>query len=403
VGYRSPAEKALEIELSAARDDADRLRAKLAEAEARAAAAEQRLEQVGGSTRERERSLEDALERLRLADSELARARRTAARFEEEARAAVAAAQNAEDSGRALAARDDRIAALEIEKQDLVWRMAELEDKLRDAIARAVRTAASPGPTQPIPPPQGPPALELEAGPPRGLGEFHRAAAAHVQELTELKAAVGEQSALVAELEDALAAAEVRAVTAEAEATAARKTAKDMEEADRSRRSRLAELEGKLLRLEHERKAAIAAGPIEPVADVETARVIQELRREIEALRAARDESARRLEEAQAAWSREQERLQRELEARAAEKPAQNGHGEHTFEAREVITGGFGNLSRAPDQGALLENTIGNYRQRAGRLRDDVEGVRRRIESLSPHEIAGFLEELGEDLAELEK
>ena len=50
-----------------------------------------------------------------------------------------------------------------------------------------------------------------------------------------------------------------------------------------------------------------------------------------------------------------------------------------------------------------LENTLGNYRQRASRLRDELEGVRRRFDALSPSEIAGFLEELGEDLAELGK
>ena len=50
-----------------------------------------------------------------------------------------------------------------------------------------------------------------------------------------------------------------------------------------------------------------------------------------------------------------------------------------------------------------IENTLGNYRQRASRLRDELEGIRRRFDALSPSEIAGFLEELGEDLAELGK
>ena len=50
-----------------------------------------------------------------------------------------------------------------------------------------------------------------------------------------------------------------------------------------------------------------------------------------------------------------------------------------------------------------LANTIGNYRQRAGRLRDELQGIRRRLDALSPSEIAGYLEELGDDLAELEQ
>ena len=48
-----------------------------------------------------------------------------------------------------------------------------------------------------------------------------------------------------------------------------------------------------------------------------------------------------------------------------------------------------------------LANTLENYRSRASRLRDDLEGIRRRLDSLSPSEISGFLEELREDLAEL--
>ena len=63
----------------------------------------------------------------------------------------------------------------------------------------------------------------------------------------------------MAELEDGLQAAERRAVVAEKEAATLRRNAKDLEEADRSRRGRLAELEGKLLRLERERAAAAEA------------------------------------------------------------------------------------------------------------------------------------------------
>ncbi len=87
------------------------------------------------------------------------------------------------------------------------------------------------------------------------MQDFHRAAAAHVAELTELRASLAEQTALVSELEDELAAAEARAASAGGETAALRQTAKTLEEADRTRRARLAELEGKLLRLEHERKA----------------------------------------------------------------------------------------------------------------------------------------------------
>jgi hypothetical protein len=51
----------------------------------------------------------------------------------------------------------------------------------------------------------------------------------------------------------------------------------------------------------------------------------------------------------------------------------------------------------------LLHTTLANYRRHAARLRDELEGVRRRLDSLSPSEISGYLEELGEDLAEMEE
>ena len=60
--------------------------------------------------------------------------------------------------------------------------------------------------------------------------------------------------------------------------------------------------------------------------------------------------------------------------------------------------------ARPPDAvTSRLENTLGNYRQRASRLRDELEGIRRRFDALSASEIAGFLEELGADLDELGK
>ena len=418
-GLRGPSEgqvRAALAEVAAAREEADRLRKRLAEAEGRATAAEQRLSDVGGGARERQAALEDALERLRLAESELGRARRTAARFEEEARASVTGGRDVEEKTRALAARDERIARLETEKQDSVWRLAELEDKLRGAIARAVRTEegrAASG-TPPSPPP-GASAEELAAareGRERALEGFHQAAAAHIGELTELKASVAEQAALVAELEDALAAAEARAASATAEVAGLKKTAKDLEEADRSRRSRLAELEGKLLRLEHERKAGLANGaPDARVAELES----------------ERDGLRRQLEEERAACARERQSLRAELDLRGsassnAVTTGRNGHEGaaglgrdlqaietevraeagrlDALAARARMEGGV--AGRSLDAG-LLEATLDNYRERAGRLRDDLEGIRRRLDSLSSSEIAGFLEELGDDLAELEK
>ena len=164
-------------------------------------------------------------------------------------------------------------------------------------------------------------------------------------------------------------AAEARAAAADADANTLRKTAKNLEEADRSRRSRLAELEGKLLRFEHERKTA----PPPPSLDAE-----------------------------RAAWARERDELRGEIEKLAQHARGKNGHA-----AAEKLEALAAEVSEAaPPDDALasrLENTLGNYRQRASRLRDELEGIRRRFDALSPGEIAGFLEELGDDLAELGK
>jgi hypothetical protein len=396
-GLRTPLEaetRAAAASLAAAREEAERLRVKLAESEARAAAAEQRLEEVGGLARERQSAVEDALERQRLAESELGRARREVTRIEGAARTVVVDGGALEERSRVIAQRDDRILRLEGEKQDLSWRLAELEDRLRQAIARAVQMGAgaaagrgeaganpfaAPGGGSSVGGDDPPAAREARE---RALEEFHRASAAHVGELTELKASVSEQTALVSELEDTLAAAEARAASSGAEATTLRKTAKDLEEADRARRARLAELEGKLLRLEHERKAA-AAQPQGGGRDDDR----------LHALEAERDRLRVRVGE---------------LETAAAIGAARNGHDvgaaaiARDLDAVEAnLRAEVGRVGASTPDAARLENTLDNYRRRASRLRDDLEGIRRRLESLSPSEISGFLEELGEDLAEL--
>jgi len=411
-GLRAPLEaeaRASAAALGEARDESDRLRVRLAESEARAAAAEQRLEEVGTRARERQTALEDALERQRLAENELARARRDLMRMEAEARSTAAHGRALEEKDRGISERDERILRLEGEKQDLLWRLAELEDKLRQAIARAVQAGAGrvEAPRSPV---EAAPRAGAEAVPPtlqaelaaareardRGLEDFHRATAAHVAEVTELRASLAEQTALVTELEDQLAAAETRAASAGGETTTLRQTAKTLEEADRSRRARLAELEGKLLRFEHERKAVQQSAAHNDV-----------------------DEQRLRLLEA------ERDRLKArvgELEAAQARAPKANGHAPGGAAVARELESIESDLRReverleALDRQAAarlpstapasadperLANTLENYRARASRLRDDLEGIRRRLDSLSPSEISGFLEELREDLAEM--
>jgi SAM-dependent methyltransferase len=418
------------------REESARLRVALAEAEARASAAEQRLEEVATDGRERQGALDDAFERLRLSEDAVARERREVARLEGEVRSLAARSRALDESEDALAARDDRIARLEGDKQDLMWRLAELEEKLRDAIARAVAADGGRAPSEDL--------AAARVARDRAQEEFHRAAGAHVDEITQLRASVAEQAALVAELQDEVAAAEARATAATAEAAGLRKNAKSLEDADRTRRSRLAELEGKLLRLEHERKTAAAAPPVALDAAsqeaaqrlVEVARQRDELFGNLERLSRAAADSQEALARATGELGLTRQRLG-EAEAEAAHlraaaevRPAaQNGH-EATVIAvtreldaieagladglgalagieRSLTEGaGFGNGGPSLDDGGeaiLMHATLANYRRRAGRLRDELEGIRGRFDSLSPSEIEGYLEELGEDLAELEK
>ncbi|HEV3032149.1 MAG TPA: methyltransferase domain-containing protein [Polyangia bacterium] len=452
---------------AAERVDAQRARIEVTEAEARASAAEQRLEEVAAVGRERQAALDDVLERLRQAEEVTARERREVERLRGQVQEAGGQARTLDERESTLARRDERIANLEGEKQELVWRLSELEEKLRQTIGRAV-ISDNTGRSQ---------ADELDAARTaraRAVEQFHKAAGAHVDEVTEVRASVAEQAALVAELEDAVRAAEAAASAATAEAATLRKSAKGLEEADRTRRTRLAELEGKLLRLEHEKKQAAATSPSPAGAGVQIEvaaldRRVADLSRERDELARARDQAA--LERDQAALERDDVRgdlarltgaaaqsadalakaadelgasrarastLEAEVaRLRAAGAPKPSGGNGHDAAAaatsRELAAVEAGlrdelaSLARieralaeeiasgAPAAGQpsldhessadeiLLHTTLANYRRHAARLRDELEGVRRRLDALSPLEISGYLEELGDDLAEMEE
>lgn len=51
----------------------------------------------------------------------------------------------------------------------------------------------------------------------------------------------------------------------------------------------------------------------------------------------------------------------------------------------------------------LMHSTLGNIRRRSARLRDELEGFRRRLDTLPPGALSSMLEEIGEDLAEFAK
>jgi chromosome segregation ATPase len=445
------------------RDDLQRARQDVTETEARASAAERRLEEVAAVGRERQAALDDVLERLRLAEEALVRERREAEHLRVRVREAGGQARTLDERESTIARRDERIAKLEGEKQDLVWRLAELEEKLRQTIGRAV-ISDNTGRAQ---------ADELDAARSaraRAVEEFHRAAGAHVDEVTALRAQVAEQAALVAELEESVRAADAAATAATAEAATLRKNSKGLEEADRARRTRLAELEGKLIRLEHEKKQVAAGVPGATGSDTTALeRRVADLSRERERAGREREDAVRDREQAarerdevrdnlarlMGAAAQTTEALARATEelrtsrARVAElegelgrlraRELEGGKGGNGHDAAAVATArelaaveaglrdelaALAKVERAlaeeladaeapparssldVERGAdviLLHTTLANYRRHAARLRDELEGVRRRLDSLSPSEISGYLEELGEDLAEMEE
>ncbi|HVU50710.1 MAG TPA: methyltransferase domain-containing protein, partial [Polyangia bacterium] len=322
-----------------AREDGQRLRQEVSEAEARASAAEQRLEEVAAVGRERQAALDDVLERLRSAEEALGRERREVEQLRVRVREAGGQARTLDERESTIVRRDERIAKLEGEKQDLVWRLAELEEKLRQTIGRAV-ISDNTGRTQ---------ADELVAARTaraRAVEDFHRAAGAHVDEATALRAQVAEQAALVAELEESVRVADAAAAAAAAEAATLRKNSKGFEEADRARRTRLAELEGKLIRLEHEKKQAAAAAS--PAVGADTAaleRRIGDLTREREELARERDGVRDDLARLTGAAAQSAEALARTTDelrlsrARAAELEGELGR----LRARELEGRGGGN------------------------------------------------------------
>ena len=150
----------------------------------------------------------------------------------------------------ALSERDDRIAALEAAKQEAMWRADATDDalsrarvelaSLRDERDRALARAQVESDVLAR--------LKAQAA---TIEDFRRAAAAHVEEVNRLRDAANEQASLVTELEEALAESEKQLAGHTAEVARLHKSLSEIENADRVRRSRLAELEGLMLRAEH--------------------------------------------------------------------------------------------------------------------------------------------------------
>ena len=150
----------------------------------------------------------------------------------------------------ALSERDDRIAALEATRQEAVWRADAADDELartrtelaglRSERDRALQCSQAEDDL-----------LSRLKAHEATIEDFRQAAAAHVEEVNRLRDAANEQASLVTELEEALGASEKHLADQAAEMAQLQKALAELEDADRVRRSRLAELEGLMLRAEH--------------------------------------------------------------------------------------------------------------------------------------------------------
>ncbi len=187
----------------------------------------------------------------------------------------------------ALSERDERIAALEVERQDLQWRLDASEEQLRKRAPTAPAAADDEVRTT------------LRARD-HALEEHRRAAQVHVDEVTRLRDALADQETWAGELEETLRTAEAKLDAAEREAARLRRTTAEAEDADRKRRSRLAELEGTLLRMQ--RQAAIVAQNHKPVVDQQLTVRLEHVEAEADALRRRLVETERLRDEAERRW-----------------------------------------------------------------------------------------------------
>lgn len=157
----------------------------------------------------------------------------------------------------ALSERDDRIAALEIAKQEALWRADAADDELARVRAELARVRTQLSDLQESQEQaRGESRIDAETlaklkAQDAAIEEFRRAAAAHVDEVNRLRDAANEQASLVTELEDELRQCEKRLGEKVAEASQYQKMLSEVEDAERVRRSRLSELEGLMLRAEH--------------------------------------------------------------------------------------------------------------------------------------------------------
>jgi chromosome segregation ATPase len=189
----------------------------------------------------------------------------------------------------ALSERDDRVAALEAAKQEALWRADASDDALERARAEIsrLRLDSERASSQSVADEELLAKLKTQEA---TIDDFRRAAAVHLEEVSRLRDAANEQASLVTELEEALAASEKQLAACTAQVKQLEKSLAEMEAADLSRRSRLAELEGRMLRAER-----AAANP--PEARQQDQGELQDLQNRLSACQGESDQLRARLGE----------------------------------------------------------------------------------------------------------
>lgn len=216
----------------------------------------------------------------------------------------------------ALSERDDRIATLEIAKQEALWRADTAEDEL--VRARAELADMRSGTEAPVLRPEATAEAESRLKAQEAtIDEFRRAAAAHLDEVNRLRDAANEQASLVAELEDELRRCEKHLSEKAGEAAQLQKMLTELEDEERVRRSRLAELEGLMLRAERASTQQNESRSRDR-AELEDARArLRACQGETEALRARLGEAERTVSEAALAIRGDQRVVELEAEIKA--------------------------------------------------------------------------------------
>ena len=262
----------------------------------------------------------------------------------------------------ALSERDDRIAALEAARQEATWRAEAAEDdlgRLRSQIAEFRQAPPPAGASDEL--------LATLKSREQAIEEFQRAAAAHLDEVGRLRDALNEQSSLVAELEEDLATAEKRLADTLDESARLRRSLAEVEEADRQRRSRLAELEGVMLRLEHDEAKAQAQSEVEQargrVADLENQAV--DLRNRLGEAERRLADSLRLRDDTERARKQTTIRVE-ELEAKRQASVARISELENQLQAAQAVSVTVAELEAKL---AIAESTATQTNERLARLK----------------------------------